>query len=62
MVFVNKISCNFFSFIVVIKNSDNTIGKKSNLFYYFPCFPKVLIFAKRYFCRFAFNKLNLLFV
>src|SRR5690606_5047052 len=62
MVFVKKVTCNFFAFVVVIKNTDNAVRKKSNLSNGFSCFPIIVVFAKLNFCRFAFNKVNLLFV
>src|SRR6476620_482850 len=62
MVFVNKVTCNFFAFVVVIVNTKNTFSKKANLLNCFSCFPIIVIIVKFYFCCLAFNKVNLLFV
>ena len=58
MVFVNKVTCNFFALVVVIINTKNTISKKANLFNCFSCFPIIIVFAKFNFRCFAFNQIN----
>lgn len=62
MVFLNKIARNFFAFVVVIKNTDNTVRKKPNLSNCFSSFPIIFVSFEFYFCRLACNQVYLLSV
>ncbi len=46
MIFINKVSCNIFTFIVVIAYTNYPFNNKPNLLGNFPCFGKILAFGK----------------